>query len=219
MGIRKKTKKYYFSVEGETENWYFTWLQQKINQDLESKYTVSFDCSIQKNPVKRVKSLSIIEKTTIYHISDYESDDPIHVKEFIETMDNMKKAQTLGKKIVYKFGYTNLTFDLWIVLHKSNCNGLVTHRKKYLNPINRAYNKNFENMDEYKKEDNFKNLLNTITIDDVITAINRGKVIMQGNKDNGHKLYSYKKYDYYKENPSLAIHEIIEKILKDCGLI
>lgn len=30
--------------------------------------------------------------------------------------------------------------------------------------------------------------------------------------------YQYKGYKYYKENPSLAIWEAIEKILKDCGL-
>ena len=28
----------------------------------------------------------------------------------------------------------------------------------------------------------------------------------------------HRKYEYYEENPSLAIWEIIEKILKDCEL-
>lgn len=28
---RKQTKKYYFSVEGETEKWYLEWLQKQIN--------------------------------------------------------------------------------------------------------------------------------------------------------------------------------------------
>lgn len=30
--------------------------------------------------------------------------------------------------------------------------------------------------------------------------------------------HQYKGYKYYKENPSLAIWEAIEKILKDCEL-
>lgn len=52
--------------------------------------------------------LSAYGKTVIYHISDYERDDEIHVREFRETMDNRKLAKELGKQINYKFGYTNL---------------------------------------------------------------------------------------------------------------
>ena len=63
-------------------------------------------------------------------------------------MDNMKKAKELGKQITYKFGYSNFTFDLWIVFHKVDCNGSFTHRGQYLNPINRAYDENFESMDD-----------------------------------------------------------------------
>lgn len=158
-------------------------------------------------------------KTYIYHISDYESDDQIHMKEFKETMDNMKKAKELGKQISYKFGYTNLTFDLWIVLHKADCNGPFAHRRQYLVPINRAFNENFENMDDYKHEANVKRLLNSLTLTDVINAVNRARIIMQRNKDNGYILHEYKGFKYYKENPSLGIWEAIEKILKDCKLI
>ncbi len=219
MAKMKKTKKYYFSVEGETENWYLKWLQAKINETPNATFKVSLDCPVQKNPLKRAKSLVITGKTDIYHISDYESDDPIHVKEFKETMDNMKKAKGLGKQITYKFGYTNLTFDLWIILHKADCNGSLSHRKHYIRPINRAYNENFENMDDYKHENNFKRILNKLTLDDVIAAINRAKAIMQRNKENGYVLHQYKGYKYYKENPSLAIWEVIDKILHECDLI
>jgi len=52
----------------------------------------------------------------------------------------------------------------------------------------------------------------------VIDAINRAKTIMQRNQDNGYTLHQYKGYKYYKENPSLAIWEAIEKIIKDSGL-
>lgn len=31
MAKRKPTNKYYFSVEGETEQWYLKWLQDTIN--------------------------------------------------------------------------------------------------------------------------------------------------------------------------------------------
>lgn len=219
MAKRKSTKKYYFSVEGETEQWYLKWLQDRINEKEEATYKVSLDCPIQKNPLKRAKSLVVTGKTEVWHISDYESDEPIHVKEFIETMDNMKAAKSLGKQISYQFGYSNLTFDLWIVLHMGDCNGSISHRKNYLAPLNRAYDEHFENMDEYKHEANFKRCLGKLQLSNVIDAVNRAKTIMQNNQNNGYTLQQYKGYKYYKENPSLAIWEVIEKILKDCGLI
>lgn len=219
MAKMKNTKKYYFSVEGETEQWYLKWLQDRINETEEVKIKVSFDCPVQKNPLKRAKSMVITGKTEVWHISDYESDELIHVKQFMETMDNMKAAKGLGKQISQQFGYSNLTFDLWIILHKADCNGTIAHRKNYLAPLNRAFDEYFENMDEYKHEANFKRCLGKLNLTNVIDAVNRSKKIMQKNKDNGYVLQQYKGYRYYKENPSLAIWETIENILKDCQLI
>ncbi len=219
MAKYKSTKKYYFSVEGETEHWYLKWLQEKINETSESTYKVSLDCPVQKNPLKRAKTLVVTGKTEICHISDYESDEPVHVREFKETMDNMKKSKELGKQINYKFGYTNFSFDLWIVLHRADCNGSFAHRRQYLVTINRAFDEHFESMDDYKHENNFKRILNTLTLQDVIAAVNRAKFIMECNIENGYVLQEYKGYYYYKENPSLAIWEVIETILKNCELM
>lgn len=219
MAKMKSTKKYYFTVEGETEQWYLKWLQDRINETEASAYKVTFDCPVQKNPLKRAKSLVVTGKTEVWHLSDYESDDPIHTKQFTETMDNMKAAKEVGKQITYKFGYTNLTFDLWIILHKADCNASYTHRKNYITPLNRAYGEQFEYMKEYKHEDNFKRCLGKLELSNVIEDVNRAKRIMVRNEENGYKLLQYKGYKYYKENPSMAIHEIIGKILKDCELI
>ncbi len=219
MGNRKQNKKYHFSVEGETEQWYLKWLQEIINQTEEAVYKISIDCPVKKNPVKHVKSLTVTKKIEIYHFFDYESDEEIHVQRFKETMDNMKKAQSIGKQISYKSGYSNFTFDLWIILHMTNCNRSYAHRKQYINEINRAYDEKFQDMDEYKKEKNFKRCLSKLQLSNVIDAINRAKRIMKKNQENGYVLHQYKGYRYYKENPSLAAWEAIEKILKDCELI
>ena len=86
---RKTTKKYYFTVEGETEKWYLEWLRDRINECEEAEFKVSFDAQIQKNPLKRAKSLIATGKTEIWHLSDYESDDPVHVKQFLETIQDI----------------------------------------------------------------------------------------------------------------------------------
>jgi len=218
MKSRKETKRYYFTVEGETEQWYLQRLEELINSTEEAAYKVSFDCPVQKNPLKRAKSLTIRNRVEIYHLSDYESDEPEHVKEFTDTMDNMKKASAIGKEITYKFGYSNLTFDLWMVLHKIKCNTSLAHRSQYLEHINRAYKEHFLNMDQYKVEANFKRCLASISLSNVIEAIENAKTIMRRNEENGYILHQYRGFKYYKENPSLLIWEPIEKILKDCGL-
>lgn len=219
MVKRKLTKKYYFSVEGETEQWYLEWLQNLINNTEKSVCKVSIDCPVKKNPLKHAKSLTVTRKIEVYHFFDYESDEPIHAQRFQHAMDNMKKAEQLGKQIKYKSGYSNFTFDLWIILHMTYCNTSYAHRKQYITRINQVFSEKFENMDEYKKEDNFKRCLNKLKLSHVTDAIERSKKIMQKNKENGYTLYQYRGYQYYKENPSLAVWEAIEKILSDCKLL
>ena len=219
MANRKSTKKYYFSVEGETEQWYLKWLQDLLNATEESEYKVSIDCRIQKNPLKYAKSLVITKKVEVYHFFDYESDEEIHVRGFQDALANMKESQNIGKQITYKSGYSNFTFYLWIILHMMDCNTSYSHRRQYVTPINRAFEERFENMDEFKKEVNFKRCLGKLQLSNVIDAIGRAKKIMLKNQENGYILHQYKGYRYYKENPSLMAWEAIEKILADCKLI
>ena len=148
--MRKLTKKYYFSVEGETEKWYLDWLQDLINNS-DASCKVSFNSKVEKDPVKYVKGLSIQGKTTVFHFYDYESNESDYQKQFEKVMDRMREAENLGKTIKYQFGYSNFTFDLWIILHMTNCNASFSHRKQYITPINRAFGEKFQNMDVWKK--------------------------------------------------------------------
>ncbi|MCO1601466.1 RloB family protein [Desulfosporosinus nitroreducens] len=218
----KSNKKYYFTVEGETERWYLLWLQGQINNEASSTHTVTLNCPIEKNPLKRAKSLiltGVKNKTVITHIFDRESEEEVHTKQFYDTLDAMKKSERLGKQIKYQLGYSNFTFELWMVLHKVDCNRSFTRRSQYLQSINRAYIENFPNLDQYKQETNFHRVLSKLTLADVKDAITRSKCIMQRNAQAGYTLHEYKGYKYYKENPSLSIWESIEKILADCHLL
>lgn len=169
--MRKENRTYYFSVEGETEKWYLDWLQRMINTSPDAKYTVKLDSKIEKDPLARAKKIAILSKTEITHVFDRESEDTIHDKQFQTTLDRMKMAQEIGKNIKYSLGYSNFTFELWMILHKSDCNGVLAHRRQYLAPLNRAYGEQFENLDQYKHEDHFKRLLNKLTLEDVRQAI------------------------------------------------
>lgn len=113
---------------------------------------------------KRDKYVEEKNNKEILLFFDYESDEQAHVNAFMSAMDNMKKAERIGKQITYKSGYSNFTFDLWIVLHMADSNASYAHRKQYLVPINRAFGEKFASMEEYKEEENFKHCLKQMDI-------------------------------------------------------
>lgn len=106
--MKKLTKKYYFSVEGDTEVWYLDWLRDMINSVPERKCNVSFVRKKEIDPIRFVKWLSIQDKTIIYHLSDYESNDREHQLRFTRTMDKMREAEKLGKNVKYLLGTATL---------------------------------------------------------------------------------------------------------------
>lgn len=219
-GVRRKIAiKYYFSVEGETEKWYLEWLASEIRKSDNAKCHADIRAVVQTDPVKMAKNIVIVDKTTITHVCDYESEEEVHVNFFKHTIDELVAAARLGKSITYNLGYSNYTFELWMILHKTDCNVALAHRRQYLDYINKAYCREFKNMGQYKRESHFKKLLGVLSIDDVKSAIRRSRAIMAANAEtHGYTEQTYKKYKYYRENPSLSIWESVEKILNDCGL-
>jgi len=72
---------------------------------------------------------------------------------------------------------------------------------------------------EYKKEDNFKRLLNNLNLDDVCQAIIRAKIINERNIQCNKILYEHRKYKYYLDNPATSVWVIIERIFNDCEIL
>lgn len=216
--MKKLTKKYYFSVEGDTEVWYLDWLRDMINSAPERKCNVYFVRKKESDPIRFVKGLTLQGKATIFHLSDYESSNDEHQLRFRQTMDKMRESEDMGKNVKYRFGYSNFTFDLWVILHKASCSGSLSDRSQYLNKINAAFDEDFLSMKQYKDKDNFKRCLSRLTLDDVREAVRRSEEIMSHNAEN-YSSVEYKKFKYYRENPSLDVGAIIGGILKECGLM
>ena len=214
--IKKECRKYYFSVEGETEKWYLEWLQNQINNIEDARYNVKFVSKITKNPNKMVKQMTVIGNVEILHVFDFEelqNEDTLK-----KTLSFMKKASQLKKRVKYTLGYCNYSFDLWIILHKECAMASRNHRSNYLVDINRCYNSFFYSMFDYKEEINFKKILDRLTLDNVRYAISNAEKISSSNVKNYHKI-GYCGYEYYKENPSLNLYEFIRDILKTSKLL
>ncbi len=217
MSEKLETKKFVFTVEGETEQWYLYWLRDQINKCEDRSCDAAIDAKVQQSPMKFYKTVNAKTTPAAYHICDVESNDQVHVEKFRSILTQMKDAKT-QKKITYKLGYSNFTFELWMILHKRNCNGPLSHRRQYLDPINKAFEENFENLDQYKHEDEFKRCLSKLTLDDVKSAIRRADFITSNNEMDGKALIKYKGYSYYRDNPALSIQDAVRMILTACGV-
>lgn len=218
--MKKICNKYYLSVEGETEKWYFEYLQDLINDKEELPYKVKFDVKINKSIASRAKSISAPYKIKAFHICDYESNEKVHTEQFDKVLQDLNNIRKINKNLEYKLGYSNFSFDLWIILHKNQQIGSISHRKQYVKGINNAYGEKFQFIDDYKEEKNFKRILSKISLDDVIEAVNNGNEIRKRNQQNSKDKYrKYGQFEFYMENPDMTINECIEQILKECGAI
>ena len=215
----KENRDFYFTVEGETEKLYLQWLQKTINVCESSLYRVSFKCKVEKNPSKYAKSLTVRSrsKVTVTHVFDYEG--PQHDQEFRNMVKLVKMADKLKNGLAYKVGYNNLTFEVWLLLHKRSFVKPVIRQQEYLKLINETFNQSFEDMKAYQRVDNFGRLLENLTLDDVKQAVLYANRIMKRLKENAIEPQSAEGFCYYKENPSLSFHEQIEIILRTCGLV
>ena len=214
---RKQTKKYYFSVEGETEKWYLEWLQKQINDSANLCFNVCFDIKVQKDPVAMVKSSVIFGGEDIFHFFDFESSAPCHLKSRNDTFRRLKEANTI-KGVNYHPAYSNFCFELWLLLHKKCLRSSFTDRKQYLKEINRVFNKNFENLHQFKHRDNFISVLNTLTFEDFLQAIKNSEAIARDCEDHGRRNQIYGFY-FYENNPATSVGAVFKLILKDCGFL
>ncbi len=63
--MMRQSRKFYFSVEGDTGKWYLEWLGNSINTSTEATFNAKFDCKIEKDPLSRVKGMIVLDKTEI----------------------------------------------------------------------------------------------------------------------------------------------------------
>ena len=144
------------------EIWYLDWLQDCINAIPEAKYNVEIKSQIQQSALKFAKKVNPIAEPSATHICDYESNDEYHVKKFKGILDELSRSNKIvGRSFKYELGYSNYTFELWMILHKMDYGGSLADRTQYLKPINKAYGMSFESLDKYKSEKTLSIILNS----------------------------------------------------------
>jgi len=121
--------------------------------------------------------------------------------------------------MTYQLGYSNYTFELWMLLHVADMTHSIQNRHAYLMPVNRWFKKNYGNLGEFKAEAEFQSVLSEfVTLDSIKQAIKRAERIVQLNQDEHKKKETYHGFTFYRENPDVSVHEVVQLIFDVCGV-
>ena len=217
---RKESRQFYISVEGiNCEKLYFEHLMRLINNSDRSTYNLKV-APRKMNPMEYAKRNAYKpvdqrnKKSLPYiHVQDIEDYyDEEQRKKFFGLLDEMRNAEkTFG--ITYQLGYSNYTFELWMLLHVTDMEYAVQDRYAYLKPINKCFKLRLRNLDEFKSEKVFLEILDKyVTLDSVFQAIARAEKIVQQRKT----AENYKGFSFCRDNPDISVHEVVKLIFEVC---
>ena len=139
--IKKESRQFNISVEGiNCEKMYFEHLAKLINSS-DATYNLKVDprkmTSMQyakrnaHRPIEKWKGNKKLPYIHVQDIEDYYSE--FHRKKFYGMIDEMRDAEDQFW-ITYELGYSNYTFELWMLLHVADMSHAVLNRKAYLAP-------------------------------------------------------------------------------------
>ena len=222
---KKESRQFHISVEGiNCEKMYFEHLAKLVNASDRSSYNLKvapkkmgpleFAKRNAYKPVDKQKGNKNLPYIHVQDIEDYYDD--FQRKKFYRLIDDMRVAEKKFS-IDYELGYSNYTFELWMLLHVADIRHSVINRKKYLADINRWFHRKFSDLDEFKNAESFQTILDEfVTLDSVKKAIERAEIIVNDNRDEHKEKETYKGFTFYRDNPYISVHEIVKMIFEVC---
>lgn len=213
-----KIPKYIISCEGETEVIYFNHLQDLLIAEgyrIEIKAKKQSVSSIIKSQQGFYTQLGEKKLARVEDIEDL-AEDKIRKclsKSYKSITDASKKTKSANLYI------SNISFELWLILHKVDIVKKVDKINDYLPLINKHYCKKFNSLCEYKQQKNLNRIIQCIGLEDVKRAIARARIIRNCNiKNNSHAKVNINGFEYYSCNPDLSVHELVRDILYELGI-
>ena len=204
---RKPIVSYKGAVEGNQEKLYFDRLTEIINSEESSKYNVDFRLGSNRGG----SPLQVAQKADRTKTS---RDDKI-----IAVFDHDNKDQEFINALIFcekqkiQLAYSNFSFELWILFHKTYTTSTVNNSDQYEKAIRKAYNISESNL---KEEKTIEKLMKKIILADVVQAVKNSETLENHNQGCGSVLFEGKVSHY--EQPALKIHECIKDVLIKCGL-
>lgn len=203
MGLYRKT--YLCVCDGQQEEMYLKHLALLLKKIPERIVTFNTTCG---NVSKLTKDYTEYDNACLF---DYDFNDTTF-KENIDFCDQLnRKSQRYknGKKIYQ--AYSNVNFDLWLILHKEDFSRQVSSNGAYVSTVRRVYS--LPPNADIKTKANIQRILNQISLDDV------KKAIEQADRIRSTKLYIDRHYignSIYYDNPDFSLNEFLKTVLRDC---
>ena len=104
--------------------------------------------------------------------------------------------------------YSNLNFDLWLILHKKQWKKKVQSNDAYVETIKKCYN--LPTNANIKNKKILEKILEQISIEDIKNAVKNAAEIMSSKLEND-KIYVKKGFEYYS-NPSMSINDFFKEL-------
>lgn len=121
-----------------------------------------------------------------------------------------KNRKSKGKNVYH--AYSNVNFDLWLILHKEDFYRPVTSNDAYAADVRRIYKLGSEA--DIKEKAVIERILGKISLDDVKDAIRRAEQIRARKLESD--CFMVGSVACYG-NPDFSLHEFLKIVLKDCG--
>lgn len=206
--MKQYRKNYLVVCDGKQEQMYLEHLA-KLIKDFPRK-VVKFN-SFVDSPYRLKKRYEEYDSAALF---DYDFND-VEFKKNIEFCDGFNKKlkptkRKTGKHVYH--AYSNVNFDLWLILHKANFCQSVSTNNAYVSEVRKIYG--LGHMDNIKGEDVIKKILDQVTLDNVKAAIKRADNIRKNKiETDGFKICNTILYP----NPDFSIHEFLKVVLQDSG--
>ena len=216
---RLESRQFNISVEGiNCEKLYFEHLARLINNSGRNKYNLKISPRAAA-PLQYAKRVGYKSAVPYIHIQDIEDYYDSHQRQkFYGIIDEMREAERTFS-ISYSLGYSNYTFELWMLLHVADMNYAVADRTAYLRPINQYFHRSYRSLNEFKNAAEFQRILDEfITLDAVLEAVKRAERIVNQNEQQHKVKQTYRKFSFFRDNPDVTVHKVVQMMLDACGV-
>lgn len=201
-------KQYLCICEGQQEKMYLDHVASLVKEF--PRKVIKFNTYID-NPHRLTKTYEDYDSGALF---DYDFNE-VEFKRNIKLCDKLNNEQKPAKHKKGGFihhAYSNVNFDLWLILHKEDFNRSVSKNDAYIPDIRRIYG--LASNENIKNEGVMNKILNQITLIDVKSAIERAdKIKRDKNIEDASIIGSTSLYS----DPDFSIHEFLRLVLKDSG--
>lgn len=188
-------REYRCFFEGQQEKMYFDYVAKKVKE-------IDNDKSLKFKEVAKLKTLDS-SSTNVKKIAVFDYD--LNKKDFEDKVRMCTHTEIL---------YSNLNFDLWLLLHKKMYEKNVQSNDAYVKMIRKEYN--LEENANIKSKVNMEKILSQIELCDIKRAINNGEKIMS-KKLNEDGIYVKKGFVYFP-NPSMSINIFFKNLFNEINI-